>query len=260
MSVWDKAVSVALGKDDDEIPVVLLVYSLVLKRFAGVKEYDYYHNVKLQLQAKIAFQRRFPEVINLGTYPEGGEFRGPIVTAFGGKLWWPENSPPWVAEYPIMETEDVDRIVEAGLPDAHAGVASEILEKLNYFYEWFPKDLRENYGYVDGVVSPGNCVDGAALAMGYDKFLIWMRLYPDVLHKWLRIATEWYLEYCEAIEEIVGPCRVLLIPDHSAHMVGKEQFREFVLPYLNKVFGKYRKAALITILALRRHRGLFRVL
>jgi len=244
MSIWDRAVSIALGKKADEIPVVLQVYALVLKRFSGVKEYEYYHNVKLQLEAKLAFQRRSPEVINIGmgTYPEHGEFVGPIPTAFGGKLGWMEDSPPYIAEYPIKEPEDVDRVAEAGLPDPRAGVASDVLNMLEYFFKCFPRDLRNEYGYVDGVICPGACVEGAALAMGYDKFLIWMRLYPDVLHKWLRIATDWYLKYCEETEEIVGPCKVLWIGDHSAHMVGKKQFREFILPYLNKVFGKYKGA------------------
>jgi len=241
MNTWEKALAVALGKKVDEIPVVLQAYALVLKRFAGVKEYEYYHNIKLQLEAKVAFQRRFPEVINIGTYAEYGEL-GLIPTAFGGKLGWMEDSPPYVAEYPIKNPEDVDKIAEAGSPDARAGVASEMLRRLEYFYEWFPRDLRDEYGYVDGVLCPGICVEGAALAMGYDNFLIWMRLHPDVLHKWLRLATDWYLKYCEAAEEVVGPCKILWVADHSPHMVGKRQFQEFILPYLNKVFSRYKGA------------------
>jgi uroporphyrinogen-III decarboxylase len=153
-----------------------------------------------------------------------------------------EDSPPYVTEYPIKDPEDIDRLAETGLPDPNAGVASEVLKMLEYFYEWFPRNLREEYGYVDGVVCPGACVEGAALAMGYDKFLIWMRRQPDALHKWLRMATDWYLRYCEAIEGVVGPCKVLWIPDHTAHMVGREHFREFILPYMNKVFGRYKGA------------------
>ena len=140
MTVWDRAVSVALGKKIDEIPVVLQVYSMVLKRFAGVNEYDYYQSSKLQLESKIAFQHRFPDVINIGigAYPEYGEFIGPIPTAFGGKLRWMEDAPPYVMEYPIKNVIDVDRITEASLPDPDAGVANEILRRLEYFY--FPSD------------------------------------------------------------------------------------------------------------------------
>jgi len=244
MNTWERAVAVALGEKDDEIPVVLLAYGMVLKRFAGVTEYEYYHNIKLQLEAKVAFQRRFPEVINMGegTFVEYGVLVGPIPTAFGGELGWNEDSPPYVKECPIKTPEDVDKLVEAGVPEPDAGIASEVLKRLEYFYEWFPRDLREEYGYVDGVLFPGTCVEGAALAMGYDKFLTWMRLYPDVVHKWLKLATDWYLKYCEAIEEVVGPCKVLWIADHTPHMVGKEQFLEFILPYLNKVFSRYKGA------------------
>ncbi|RLE48846.1 MAG: hypothetical protein DRJ33_08690, partial [Candidatus Methanomethylicota archaeon] len=202
-------------------------------------------DIKLQLEAKVAFQKRFPEVVNMlmGTMPEYGEFVGPIPTAFGGKLAWMEDAPPYVAEYPIKEPEDVDKLAEQGIPDPReTGISAEYLKKLEYFYEWFPKGLREKYGYIDGNIYPGLCVEGAALAMGYDKFLVWMRDYPDVLHKWLRLATDWYLKYCEAIEEVVGKCKILWIPDHMASMVGKQQFKEFVLPYLNKVFNRYKGA------------------
>jgi|GEM_PF-2041612 len=243
MTVWEKALAVAWGKDFEAVPVVLQVYGLVLKRFGGVKEYEYYQDVRLQLRSKVAFQRRFPSVVNIGmgSYPEGGEMIT-IPTAFGGEIRWMEDSPPYVVNYPIAVPEDVDRIEEAGVPDAASGVASEFLKRLEYFYEWFPKDLREEYGYVDGVLCPGALVEGAALSMGYDKFFVWMRLHPDSLHRWLRIATDWYLKYCRAIEEVVGPCKVLWVPDHIPHMMGKKQFQEFVLPYLNKVFGRYKGA------------------
>lgn len=245
MEPWERALLALKRQEPDEVPVVLLVYGMVLKRFGNVMEKEYYMNVKLQLEAKVAFQRRFPEVVNMlmGTFPEYGEFVGPIPTAFGGKLGWLEDAPPYVAEYPIKTPEDVDKIAESGIPDPReTGISAEFLKKLEYFYEWFPKDLREKYGYIDGNVYPGLCVEGAALAMGYDRFLIWMRDYPDALHKWLRIATDWYIKYCEAIEEIVGKCKILWVPDHTASMVGKAQFREFVLPYLNKVFNRYKGA------------------
>ncbi len=244
MSLWDKAFEVALGRNTSEIPVVLLVYSLVLKSYGPVKEYEYYQNTKLQLEAKIAFQRRFPEILNIGigTYPEYGELVGPIPTAFGARLVWPDDTPPYISEYPIKNPEDVDRLVEAGVPDSHAGIASQFLERLAYFQKWIPAELREKYGYLDGVVYPGLCVEGAALAMGYDNFLLWMRLHPDVLHKWLRLASDWYLKYCQAIEDIIGKCKILWIPDHTASMVSREHFKEFIHPYLNKIFNSYKSS------------------
>lgn len=244
MSVWDRAVEVALGRNKSEIPVVLLAYGLVLKNHGPMKEYEYYQNIKLQLDAKVAFQHRFPEVLNIGigAYPEYGEFVGPIPTAFGGKLAWLDDAPPYISEYPIKNPEDVDRLAEAGVPESHAGIASQFLEKLEYFHRWFPMELREKYSYLDGVVYPGLCVEGAALAMGYDTFLLWMRLHPDVVHKWLRLASDWYLKYCEAIEDVVGKCKILWIPDHTASMVGRSHFKEFILPYLNKIFNVYSSA------------------
>ncbi len=242
MGVWDKALSAARGEEPEKVPIVLFTYSMVLKRFCGVTEYEYYQNVKLQLEAKIAFQRRFPQVLNLYMAPEYGELHI-VPTAFGAQLEWMKDAPPWVKEYPIKSPEDVDKLAESGIPEpGEVEVAAVNLGRYEYLYEWFPKDLREEYGYVDGWVYPGLCVEGAALTMGYDKFLVWMRRHPDVLHKWLRLATDFVLKYCTAVEERVGRCKGLLIIDHTASMMGRKHFDEFVLPYLNKVFQRYPKA------------------
>ncbi len=243
MDVLERAIAVIKGEEVDRVPLVLLCYGLVLKSVYGVKEYDYYQNVELQLASKIEFIKMFPEVLFLKMYPEYGETMGPIPSAFGGKLGWHEDSPPYVKEYPIKTPEDVDRLVEEGVPDPYTeGVTPEVLNRLEYFIKHFPTYLREKYGYIDGNLYPGVCIEGAALTMGYDRFLIWLRLHPDVIHKWLRLATDFYLRYCDALEEKVGKCNFLYIPDHMASMVGKEQFEEFVLPYLNKVYNKYRGA------------------
>lgn len=242
-TVWDNALAAARHQEPDTVPVVLQIYSLNLKRYGLVKEYDYYHDLKLQLEAKVAFQRRFPEVLMTNALPEYGHELSLTATGFGGKVRWMDDAPPWVGEYPIQSVEDVDRLIEAGVPDPRVdGTASEYLKQLEYFCDWFPRDLREEYGYVDGNVYPGTCVEGAALAMGYDRFMVWMRRHPNTLHRWLSLATDFQLKVCEAIEEVVGPCRILGIGDHIASMMGREQFREFVLPYLNKTFERYPRA------------------
>lgn len=245
MNALERALRAVEGEEPDKVPVVLQVYALVLKGVHGVFEYDYYHNVALQLEAKIEFIRTFPEIFNLpmGVLPEFGEFLGPIPTAFGGRMVWHEDAPPYVAEYPISSPEDVDTLVEAGVPDpVEEGITSEVLSRLEYFVEKFPMDLREQQGYLDGTLFPGALVEGAALTLGYDKFLIWMRRCPDVIHKWLRHATDFYLRYCEAMEEIVGKCEILFLPDHMASMMGRDHFNEFILPYLNRAFNRYPKA------------------
>lgn len=245
MTVWDEALTAVKHEEPKRVPVVLWAYGPVLKRFFRVSEYEYYRSVRLQLEAKIFFQRRFPEALNLYTVPEYAAV-GLIPTAFGAELRWLEDSPPWIVNYPVKTPEDVDRLAENGVPDpGEVEVASENLRRYEYFYDWFPRDLREEYGYVDGWVYTGLCVEGAALAMGYDKFLLWMRLHPDVLHKWLKLTTEFLVKYCSAIENMVGKCRVLVIADHIASMMGVRHFEEFVLSYLNKLLKRYPKAVRI---------------
>lgn len=231
----------AQRKEPDKVPVVIQAYSMILKSIVGVTEYRYLHDLDIQIKAKVGFQRMFPEVLNVpeGILPEYAEI-GLVPTAFGGKLAWFEDAPPYISEYPIKTPEDVDRLKEAGIPDPKKdGVTPEILKRLEYFCDHFPKDLREKYGYIDGNIYVEGITEGAALAMGYDKFLLWMRLHPDSLHKWLDLSVEWLLRYCSAVENIVGPCKTLFVPDHSPSMVGKEFFNEFMLPYFNRIFSRY---------------------
>ena len=245
MNVAERALIAARHEEPDRVPVVLQIYSLVLKRYGRVIETDYLRDlVRLQLQSKIAFTNRFPDVLNIvGASPEHSFF-GP-ATGFGGKLKWMGDAPPFIGEYPIKEPEDVDRLEEAGVPDpCEVGSTAVMLERLEYFWEWFPEDLRDRYApfYLDNYVNPCSPSEGTALTLGYDKWITWMRLHPDVLHKLLRMVNEFSLKYCEAQEEIVGPAKFVWMIDHSPSFVGPEQFREFILPYLNRVLDRYEGA------------------
>jgi uroporphyrinogen-III decarboxylase len=245
MDVFERALVAARHEEPDEVPVVLQVYGLVLKAYPRVLEYDYYQDVRMQLEAKVAFLRRFPEVMNMpmGVFPEGGEFLGPVPCAFGAKLSWMKDAPPYISDYPVKTPEDIDRLVEAGVPDPYeVGFVADTLRRIRYFWDWFPRDLRESHGCMDGTVFAPTFIEGAALTMGYDKFIIWLRLYPDAIHKLLRHVTRWVKVYCKAQEEITGRCRLFWLPDHMPSQVGPKQFGEFMLPYMNEVFGSYKGA------------------
>ena len=244
MEVYEEALISAGHREPDRVPLVLLSYGLVLKGYPLSLEKDYYHNPRLQIEAKIAFQKRFPGVWNLyHGAPEHGDLVS-LPTIFGGELAWPKDDPPWVSKYPIQDAEDVDRLVEQGAPDPQESpVVRTYLDYLQYYYDWFPRDMREKYGYLDHQVNgPFGPIEGAALCVGYEKFLVWMRREPSTVKRLLDIATETYIRFIEAVEEVVGDCRLLFVPDHMAAQVRKEEMKEFIVPYLNKIFQRYNKA------------------
>jgi len=244
MRVIERLTRQCYGEPVDYVPVSQLCYALILKSFAQCSELEFYLNPRLQIDAKVAFQKRFPEIYNeqMGIFPEIGEFAGLIATAFGGDMAWMPDAPPWVRVYPIKTVEDIDRLLANDVPDVKkAGLGADYLKLIKYFWDWFPKDIREEYEYLDRNIYCGLLVEGAMLSMGYDKFFVWMYSYPKELHKWLDLATRYFLEYCEAIEEILGDAKYIFIPDHSPAFVNEAQFEEFILPYLNRVFDKYQK-------------------
>ena len=243
MKPFERILVSSRHEEPDTVPVALDASGLILKRFGRVSECEYYHDMKLQFETFIALQHRFPYIVFTFSKPPEYCDIGWLPSAFGAKIKWMDDAPPFVVEYPIKVPEDVDRLVEGGVPNPREdGVTAEIFRRLEFFYDWFPKDLRDEYGYVDGAIHLPGVVEAAAMTMGYDKLLVWMRLHPDALHKWLRLATDWCLKLCEAMEEVVGSCKILWVGDHSASMVGKELFHEFILPYYNKIFVRYNRA------------------
>lgn len=247
MDIVDRALTSAKHKEPDKVPFVLLIYGLRLKEFFGITEYEYYQNFNYQLQAKLAFIKRFPEVLlcwsSMSTLPEGGYEIGAVATAFGGKMEWMKDAPPWVKEPAIKSIEDIDKICSQDIPDPRKqGVSVRLIEGLKYFNDWFPLDVRRKYCYIDGNVGPSSLfIEGAALAIGYDKWLTWLYMHPKELKKFHEVATKWYIEFTEALSEIVEEPRFIFVPDHSPSFVNKEQFKEFILPYFNEFFGKYKK-------------------
>ncbi|MEM4312148.1 MAG: hypothetical protein QXX95_07150, partial [Nitrososphaerales archaeon] len=105
MNPKERALIASRHEEPDKVPLVLLPYSLVLKDFLGVKEFDFYQNFKLQIEAKVAFIRRFPENVpcwsSPSVNPEGGFETGTVATAFGGRITWMADAPPWVSLTPI---------------------------------------------------------------------------------------------------------------------------------------------------------------
>jgi len=242
MEILERVMKAAKHEEPDKVPVALQCYSMVLKRYHRMLEKDYYKDVRVQLESYIAIQRRFPEVYFTILWPETVPLTIFVPVAFGGKWIEMEDSSPW-AESPIKTPEDVDRLVSAGIPDIEeVPYVRQFLDGLRYFYDWYPRDLRDKYGYIDGDIVSPPLVEGAALTVGYDKFLVWMRLYPDVVHKLLKLVTEFLIKLFKAEEEIVGKAKKLFLPDHTPSMLNREQFNEFCLPYFNKIFDRYSGA------------------
>ncbi|MEM4312064.1 MAG: uroporphyrinogen decarboxylase family protein [Nitrososphaerales archaeon] len=244
MDPVERALIAAKHEEPDKVPFVPAPYSLLFKDFIGVKEVDYYSSWKYQIEGKVAFLKRFPEALLPWSYisvmPEGGEM-GVIATAFGGRITWMADAPAWVSYTPVNSPEDVDRLLENGIPDPRkVGESAHLLKGMKYFKDWFPLDVRRKYQYVEGNVGLGNpLAEGAALAMGYDKYLIWVFQSPKELHKFMDLCTEFYIEYVETHAEIVGEPKFYLLMDHMPSFVNAKQFEEFILPYFNRVLDKY---------------------
>ncbi len=245
MNPKERALIASRHEEPDKVPLVLYGYALVQKDFIGVREFDFYQNLRYQVEAKAAFVRRFKDAqccwSSACVMPEGGFETGTVATAFGGRITWMADAPPWVSLTPINDPEDADKIYSKPLPDPRkSGESMWFLKGIKYFKDWFPLELRREYDLIYGNVGPQTLLaEGLALAMGYDKWMTWMFLHPKELKKLMDVVTDYIIEVVNCASEIVGEAKYIFLPDHGPSFVNEYQFREFLLPYLNRFFKKF---------------------
>jgi len=234
----------AMGKEPDQVPVVLYGSEPTHAAFCGERLIDLYNDVSKMLRCQLNFIRRFPNALH-GHFTLWPRMSGPgdgFPTAFGAELAWTENSSP-VTKPLIKDPKEID---DLKVPDPHKdGRLPLQLEALRYYVENAPMDIREKYGLLDNYCYCPGGVEYAALLMGYNKFLMGFYLYPEKIRKLCRIVTDAAIDFVRAQEEIVGKASKLFISDHSPTFMSRRHFMEFALPELQRITKTFSNALII---------------
>jgi len=152
------------------------------------------------------------------------------VTTLGAPVVFAEGSEPNVLPI-IQEPSDIDRLRE---PDDYlgAGVVPERLRTLDALLERRP-DASRGIGHLyEGPVTT------AALLAGQDFFMLPYED-PERAHRLLSFSVESALHYTRAVNARFGvpeTPRGVGIPDDFAGTFPPEQFREFVVPYWDRLY------------------------
>ena len=76
----------------------------------------------------------------------------------------------------------------------------------------------------------------ATFLMGVSEFMMAIMLEPQLIHKLLEIITEFLVEWhdlqCKTFPTVEG----ILVLDDIVGFIGKEEFKEFGLPYLKQIY------------------------
>jgi hypothetical protein len=188
--------------------------------------------------AKLGDDRLYGIRANYGT--------GIIASAFGCEIRRFERTLPIALS---LGRTEIDRILDAGIPDLHSGLLGRALDTVAYY-----RQALAAYPKLSRVV--GSCLldiqgpfDNASIIWGSDVFFA---VYdePDTLHRLLKLLSATIeavvIEHrridCQPLEEADGKWHHLgglCIRDDSAVNLSREQFLKFVKPYDAGLLSKW---------------------
>lgn len=218
MSSRERTVAALTGKPYDRIPVNLLI-SDHAARVINVTVGEYNNSARLLARGQVAAWRLYgADNVNTGPGLTG------IAEAIGSRIVFPDST-PYVADHPVQEERDLDRL---RVPDpATAG-------RLPLFLEAATMVLKEIGDQVPLSMTTAGPFTTAAGIRGTERFLRDLHKNPAFAHRLLRLATDSTIRFSAAAIG-VGARIGLADPTASGTMIGTRQFREFALPYLQEV-------------------------
>jgi uroporphyrinogen-III decarboxylase len=177
------------------------------------------------------------ETSTLTFQPDFGSLRG---TEFPMEIEWQEDQPAKTSHL-LKEAEAMDSV---RIPEPDGGLNAL---KINYFHGMQDAlddfDVRLNGQRLPVKITisqPGGPIPSAFALCGSNLFL-WMKTDPDRVHHLMEIVTESHRRCVRFFDELSGtrPDHPLWLGADSAEMMSPVMFREFVVPYYNRLWEQY---------------------
>ena len=225
---WEVIKRLTAGEIIKPKPAGFIIDSPWLPNWFGIDILDYYSNDSLWLEANFKAYETFPNAIFLpGFWSEYGMCTEP--SAFGSKSIFKRNQFPH-ADKVILKNEDID---DLKVPDPETdGLLPFVLNRLKINRD---EVRRKGFSYRFAVArGPLNI---AAFLMGTTEFLTAMMIEPERAHKLMDKITSfleaWIQLQLSTFEEMEG----ILLLDDIIGFLGEDEFLNFGLPYLKKIYS-----------------------
>lgn len=227
---WDLLRRCARGEELSAPPVALIADSPWIPGYLGISTLDYLTVPEVWLQANLALERDFPEVIFLpGFWAEIGMAAEP--SAFGSKVSLFANRTP-VAHPLLNDINEVERVRAA---NPHTDGFLPLI--LNLYRRLEPR-VNDAGHHVKIVAARGQLAVASHL-LGVTNFLLGLKLDPAATHRLLDLTTtlvrDWLAAQAEALREVEG----VLVLDDLAGFLSPKDYLEFAHPRLNTVFSAF---------------------
>ena len=225
---WNRIQAAMAFEEPDQVPFFLHSSGPFHTSLNQVPVMDYYNSVEKMLEVQQATNTRFNGLTAIAP-----DLSMAIETsAMGAEITWTSDGNSWVQPF-VKTEEDIEKLEVPDLDDA------AYMTKVFEYYRY----MKEKVGKVTPVAfnSTHSPWGVAALIRGTSEFFADVVENPGFVKKLTRKTLDLSLTYLRAMQEAVGPenfTRILLWDD-LASFVSLEQFREFVLPLYEEIFGAF---------------------
>ena len=224
---WEKLLAVINGEVFDPLPVGFIIDSPWLPNWAGVSILDYFSSEKMWFEANLKAVQQFPDVMFLpGFWAEYGMCTEP--SAFGSKCRWSKDGLPF-AEKIITDIREVHSVQK---PDPLTdGLLPLVLNRLKHYQSQIESEGHD----IKFAVSRGP-LNIATFLADTTEFLIAFRANPEEAKKLLETVTDFIIDWLDLQAKTFPSIDGKLILDDIVGFLGEDDFRQFVLPYLTRIF------------------------
>ena len=227
-SQWARLLQVIDGQSLVPVPVGFLVDGPWFAGLRNVCLLDYLTDSRVWLEANLHAVQRFPEVLWLpGFWAEFGMISNP--PSFEAKCVWPENGFP-TCEPVLRDSRD---IASLKLPDVRSdGLLPLIIARIQQnLAAIHAAGHRIRFAAAHGPLTIGSYL------MDHTPFFLGMRTEPAAIHRLIEIATEFVIDWLRLQKARFPSIDGILILEDLMGFVGIQDFREFALPYVARIFA-----------------------
>jgi uroporphyrinogen-III decarboxylase len=226
-SSWDDLARLIDGKKLDYQPVGFIIDSPWIPGWYGISTIDFYSSDELWLMSNLKAVNTFPDVWFMpGFWSEYGMCTEP--SAFGSRMIFLERSLPH-AERILAGTGGIDSLPQPNVKTD--GLLPFMISRLKNN----EKAIKEADHQIRFAVARGP-MNISSFLMGTTEFMMSLALDPEGAHKLLKKITDFICDWLKWQRECFPSIDGVLILDDIIGFVGESEFREFVIPYLRKIF------------------------
>lgn len=235
----ERMLTAARLEEPDEVPVWLVwqpyYHTPVDRSEYGTSMVYFFPDILLERMEKLWRRHRGQAYI-------GPEF-GVVIeaTGFGGVTRWPFDLSEKQVIFPCVRTpEDVAALqVPDPCRDGLMGAALEMYRYMKYKRPELPISMPiwPRGPFTLACMLTIGLLPGAYFTDdGMDLIRGWMRDKSDVLHLLLEKCTKTLINWIKAQWEVAEEDHAFLLADDETSFITTEQFKEFALPYLQRIF------------------------